>query len=158
MKQCLHITAAFEYYQRTFLPEISSDTTTEFYAEIKELVQQYADTHTGKKKEKAKQLIKFLGPEVSLQENICKTYDGYDTWAGVKPILSEYFADDVKDLANVANQWRNELAHEKREYEPGHQVIVSVRLVEHLNYCIVLRIAGYSDDNIKAIVEKILAR
>lgn len=62
----------------------------------------------------------------------------------LKTILSEYFGEDISELASVANQWRNELAHEKREYEPDHKVISAIRLVEHLNYCIVLRQAGYS--------------
>ena len=53
-------------------------------------------------------------------------------------------------LSDIANRWRNELAHEKREYEPDSQVVDAIRLVEHLNYCIVLREAGY-DDNIMSI-------
>ena len=34
----------------------------------------------------------------------------------------------------------------------------AVRLVEHMNYCIVLRKAGYDDDQIKAIITEILVR
>lgn len=158
LKQCLQITAAFEHYQRNFLPEISSETTLEVYEEVKELIQKYVDAQTGEKKKKSKRLLKSLAPVVSLQDKICKTYLGYGHWQGVKSILSGYFGEDVTDLANVANEWRNELAHEKRVFEPDERVISSIRLVEHLNYCIVLRAAGYSDDCIKSIIEEILTR
>jgi hypothetical protein len=158
LKHCLHITAAFEYYQRTFLPEISSEETIQVYDEVRALIQSYIDLQKGEKKKKAKRLRESLRPTVSLQDKICKVYNGYNSWPGLKTILSEYFGDDVTKLASVSNQWRNELAHEKREYEPDQDVISSVRLVEHLNYCIVLRIAGYSDDGIKAIVDDVLTR
>jgi hypothetical protein len=158
LKQCLHIAAAFEHYQRIFLPEISSDTTLEVYEEVKALIQGYAERQKGEKKKKAKRLLKSLAPAISLQDKICKTYDGYADWHGVKSILSGYFGDDVSALAEVANEWRNELAHEKRKFEPDERVISSVRLVEHLNYCIVLRKAGYSDESIKATIEEVLTR
>jgi hypothetical protein len=158
LKQCLHITAAFEYYQRTFLPVISSDLTIQFYNDITSLIQKYADGQTGKKKSKANSLIKVLKPDVSLEQKICKAYDGYSGWSGVKNILTEYFGESIKGLAEIAKDWRNELAHEKREYEPDERVITAIRLVEHLNYCIILRIAGYSDDLIKPILDEILIR
>lgn len=158
LKQCLHITAAFEYYQRNFLPKISSLETMEVYNEVKALVEEYAKAQSGKKKEKAKRLAKSLSPEISLQDKICKVYDEYDIWQSLKPVLSEFFGGDISELAGVANEWRNELAHEKREFEPTLDVISAMRLMEHLNYCIVLRQAGYSDDEMKAIVNEILAR
>jgi hypothetical protein len=158
LKQCLHITAAFEYYQRTFLPEISSEDTIQVYDEVRALIDSYITEQKGEKKKKAKRLRDSLRPNISLQDKICKVYNGYNNWSGLKIILSEYFGENVTKLANVANQWRNELAHEKREHEPDQDVISSIRLVEHLNYCIVLRFAGYSDDGIKAIVEKVLTR
>ena len=158
LKQCLHITAAFEYYHRSFLPEISSETTIHVYEEIRDLIQKYTDTQSGKKRRKAVRLLNSLVPTISLQDKLCKTYLGYANWPGTNTILAEYFGDDVTELASIANKWRNELAHEKREYEPDKRVISAIRLVEHLNYCIILRMAGYSDENIKAIVEEILAR
>ena len=158
LKQCLNITAAFEYYQRTFLPKISSEVTIQVYNEVKALVKNYINMQSGKKKGKAKHLLSTISPSVSLQDKICKVYNGYDSWPGLKTILFEYYGENVLALAKVANQWRNELAHEKREYEPDFNVISSIRLVEHLNYCIVLRIAGYSDDVIKEVIEKILNR
>ncbi|UKS29988.1 hypothetical protein LOZ80_14040 [Paenibacillus sp. HWE-109] len=158
LKQCLQITAAFEYYQRTFLPEISSLETIQVYDEVRALIDNYITEQKGEKKKKAKRLRDSLRPTVSLQDKICKVYNGYNNWSGLKFILSEYFGDDVTKLASIANQWRNELAHEKREHEPDQDVISSVRLVEHLNYCIVLRLAEYSDQEIKAIIDKILSR
>lgn len=158
LKQCLHITAAFEYYQRAFLPEISSDVTIHVYDEVRTLVEEYINAQSGEKKKKAKRLLGALRPTVSLQDKICKVYNGYDSWMGLKAILAEYFGEDISELADIANQWRNELAHEKREYEPDYNVISAVRLVEHLNYGIVLRLAGYSDDVIKGIIEAILTR
>jgi hypothetical protein len=158
LKQCLHITAAFEYYQRTFLPEITSGTTAQFYEDIKSLIQSYTKEHTGKLKQKANSFLKTLSPKISLKDKICKAFNGYNDWCGLNNIVSDWFGDDCTELADIANIWRNELAHEKREYEPDKRVISSIRLVEHLNYCIVLRSAGFTDVQIKSIIEIILTR
>ena len=61
-------------------------------------------------------------------------------------------------MANVANDWRNELAHEKRTYEPDINTVDAVRLVEHLNYSIILRKAGYNTEEISNILENTLVR
>lgn len=158
LEQFLQIIAAFEYYHRTFLPEKAADTTSQVYEEIKDLIQKYTDTLRGEKKRKAIRLQNSLVPAISLQDKLYKTYHGYADWLGAKFILTGYFGEDVTGLANIANEWRNELAHEKREYEPDKRVISAIRLVEHLNYCIILRISSFSDENIKAIVEKALER
>jgi len=156
LKQSLHISAAFEYYQRTYLPEISSAETIQVIQEVRTLIEEYASTKTGEMKKKARSLLRSIRPTVSLEDKICKVYNGYKEWEGLSFILSEYYGDDVSKLAGIANEWRNELAHEKREYTPDIDVFSSVSLLEHLNYCIVLRNAGYSDENIKIIVDKIL--
>lgn len=158
LEQSLHITAAFEYYVRTVLPEISSAETLAFFNDIEILVDEYIKTAKGKMKEKAKKFKKLLRPQVSLEEKILKAYEGYSTWKALKPILIEWFGDNIADLASSANLWRNELAHEKREYQPDINVIKAIRLVEHINYCIVLRLAGYDDEQIKIIVAEILTR
>lgn len=158
LKQCLHITAAFEYYLRTFLPQISSQETIEVFDDIKALIKDYIETQQGEKLKKAKRLHKALKPEIPLETIIRKVYDGYDTWNSLKPILSGYFGEDISHLAEVANDWRNELAHEKREYEPSLEIVSAMRLMEHLNYCIVLRQAEYSDEEIKVIVDHVLTR
>ena len=158
LKQCLHITAAFEYYQRSLLPEISSQSTQDVYTEIKKIIHKYSETQSGKKKRKSKDIANSLSPAISLKEKIIKTYCGYQGWSGAKNILSTWFGDNIAEIAQMANTWRNELAHEKREFEPDSRVIDAMRLVEHLNYCIVLRKAGYSDDAIKVVLEKVLAR
>ena len=44
------------------------------------------------------------------------------------------------------------------EYCPDVKAIRAIRLVEHLNYCIILRKAGYSNEEIKNIIQEILAR
>lgn len=158
LKQCLHITAAFEYYQRTFLPEIFSVKTIQFYEDMKSLIQTYANDHTGKLKQKANSFIKAFKATVCLKDKICKAYNGYNGWCNLKNILSKWFGDNISELAGIANEWRNELAHEKREYEPDNKVISSIRLVEHINYCIVLRNADYTDGEIEMIIENILTR
>lgn len=53
---------------------------------------------------------------------------------------------------------RNELAHEKREYEPNIKTVEAIRLVKHLNYTIILRTAGYSDEEIKVILNNCLIK
>lgn len=158
LEQSLHTVATFEYYVRTLLPQISSQETVEFFADIETVIDEYIGRTTGKKKRKAKSFKKSLRPQVSLEEKIIKTYEGYSSWKTLKPILSEWFGDDIDDLASAANLWRNELAHEKREYQPNINVIKAIRLVEHINYCIVLRQAGYNDEHIKSIVGSVLKR
>ena len=93
-----------------------------------------------------------------MEEKILKAYNGYGDWASLSEVLLEWFGVDVSDLADAANEWRNELAHEKREYCPDVKAIRAIRLVEHLNYCIILRKAGYSNEEIKNIIQEILAR
>lgn len=157
LKQCLHITAAFEYYERIFLPEISSQTTLEVYDEVKKIIAEYTDSLTGKKKKKAESILNGLAPMLSLKDKIIKIYTGYSTWSSLSDILDEWFLGKVDDLADVANKWRNELAHEKRTYEPDERVVSAIRMVEHINYCIVLRQAGYADEEIKAFLEQVLS-
>ena len=65
---------------------------------------------------------------------------------------------EVKELALTARKWRNELAHQKREYLPGITAIKAIRFVEHLNYAVLLRAVGYSDDEIKELLGNILAK
>lgn len=101
--------------------------------------------------------IKSLMPQISLKDKVLKVYGGYEGWDSLRPVLAEWF-DDVSSLASAANLWRNELAHEKREYQPDVNVILAVRLVEHMNYCIILRKAGYSDEAIKSILTEVLVR
>lgn len=158
LEQSLHTTASFEHYVRNILPEISSQETIDFFKDMEVLVDKYLETATGKKKKKAKDFKKSLRPQVSLEDKIMKAYDGYLTWQSLKPILLEWFGEDVTELASAANLWRNELAHEKREYQPDRNVINAVRLVEYINYCIILRHAGYEDEQIRLILSEILAR
>lgn len=158
LEQSLHITASFEYYVRALLPEISSKTTIEFFTELGSLIDEYINRITGKKKKKAESFRKSLRPQLSLFDKMTKAYKGYAEWRPLKPILAEWFGEDISDFAEAANLWRNELAHEKREYIPDEKVIHAIRLVEHMNYCIVLREAGYDDEQIKVIVSEILIR
>lgn len=50
------------------------------------------------------------------------------------------------------------MAHDKRMFTPNEDVIHAIRLIEHINYCIVLREAGYSDDEIKLIINELLSK
>jgi|GEM_PF-1332703 len=168
LKQSLHITSAFEFYYREFVregkPEVQSDASAEFTQEISAMLDSYIETATGKKKEKANSLKKQISRsiELSLSEKIKKIYNGFSedavSWAKLSDVLDEWFAGKVDSLAKAANEWRNELAHEKREFEPKLDIISAIRLVEHLNYCVVLRKANYSDEDIRTIIEKILVR
>ena len=158
LEQSLHITATFEFYLKTLLPEISSQSTLDFFHDLENLLDKYIEENTGNKKKKEKEFKKILNPNVALKDKIIKVYEGYSTWKPLKPILAEFFGENISSLAETANLWRNELAHEKREYQPNDNVICAVRLIEHINYCIVLRNAGYNDEQIKNIVSEILTR
>lgn len=158
LEQSLHIAATFEYYVRTLLPEMSSESTISFIRDLSTLLDEYIKGSSGKKKQKAEKYKKSLSPQIPLEEKVKKVYNGYSEWKPLKPLLTEWFGDDISALANAANSWRNELAHEKREYQPTVDVINAVRLIEHINYCIVFRHAGYSDEKIKSIIAEILVR
>lgn len=158
LEQSLHITATFEYYARTLLPEMSSSSTLDFLNDLAVLLNGYISGCSGKKKKKAQKFMKSLSPQIALENKLQKAYDGYSSWKPLKHILAEWFGDDISGLAQAANSWRNELAHEKREYQPGVEVVNAIRCVEHINYCIVLRQAGYTDEQIKAIISEILIR
>lgn len=152
LRQSLHITAAFEFYVRTFLPEMYSQSSIDVYNDISALLDTYINEHSGKKKDKAKGIKKRISPDLGLSEKMRKVLEGYNGWAPVKPVLLDWFGSDYTPLTRAANDWRNELAHEKRSYEPDENTVKSIRLVEHLNYSIILRIAGYSDEEISAIL------
>ncbi len=158
LEQSLNITATFEYYVRALLPEMSSAPTLDFINDLSAFLDEYIEHNSGKKGRKAKNFRRSLSPQISLEDKVKKVYDGYSTWQPLKPILTKWFGDDISALANVANSWRNELAHEKREYQPGVNVVNAVRLIEHINYCIVFRQAGYSDMQIQSIISTILDR
>lgn len=158
LNHSLHITSTFERYVRIFLPEISSSkATVEFYSDMQGLLDEYINNHTGNKKKKAKDLKNILAPTISLEQKIQKAYNGYSNWAPLSGILSEKFGEDIITLAQKANKWRNELAHEKYEFDPDEDVINSIRLIEHINYCIAFRIVGYSDEEIATLVNQTLA-
>lgn len=156
LRQCISITSAFEHHVRRYLPTISSDLTIEAYEEIKKLIEdEYISTHTGKKKDTAKQIVKKLTPRISLDEQIRKAIKGFSNWDSLESVIIERFSD-WNNLAKVASDWRNELAHEKRKVTPTWDTIRAIRLVEHLNYAIILREAGCSNITIKHIVDKVL--
>ena len=74
-------------------------------------------------------------------------------------LSQEWFKEDeIETLAKEANLWRNELAHEKRSYIPSVETIRAIRLVEHLNYAIVLRQLGYVDGEIQELLKYTLLR
>ena len=63
-------------------------------------------------------------------------------------------AKDISGIATEINSLRNELAHEKREYQLSPTTVDAVRLVERLNYCIVLREIGCCENQITEILIK----
>ena len=69
-----------------------------------------------------------------------------------------YKKEEIRELGKEINNWRNELAHEKRTYAPTIDTIRAVRLLEHINYSIVLRQIGFTDGEIKCYLESILER
>lgn len=158
LQQSLHITAAFEFYVRRYLPDMVEEK--EYHVELKNVLQDFADANTGKAKKLAKSLLKHVVSEPSLSDKILKAYNGFSTWKPLKDCLSqEWFKEDeIETLAKEANLWRNELAHEKRSYIPSVKTIRAIRLVEHLNYAIVLRQLGYVDGEIQELLKYTLLR
>lgn len=158
LQQSLHITAAFEFYVKKYLPEMVEEKL--HHVEVKEALTQFLNEQHSKK---SKKIIKtFLNhiADVSLKDKIIKTYNGYCDWQALKPCISEewFGSEEVDDLAEEANKWRNELAHEKREHDPSIETIHAIRLIEHMNYAIVLREIGYTDEEIQGLLDDALIR
>lgn len=158
LKQTLSNTAVFENYVNYLLPKMSSEDSLEFYEDVKKWLDKYIDEHTGKKAKKAKEFKKIVKPNISLADKITKIYKGYSDWNTLKPVLKKWYGKDVSKLANELNEWRNELAHCKNNYELKRDTIIATQLVEHINYCIILRQANYTDDEIRNILEPTLNR
>ncbi len=113
-----------------------------------------AKKYTGKNKKTIENIAKRIIPTLSLKDVLCKVYNGYKEWRGLAPILDERFDEGrISQLAQTINDWRNELAHAKCKFVPTQDVIAAVRLLECVNYCIILRQAGYSDTEIKIYIE-----
>lgn len=158
LKQSIQITSSFEYYQREFTPAISSEYSEEVYNDVRQLVLEEMKKYTGKNKKTVKNIAAHIKPMISLQDKICKIYNGYKEWHNLDSILGEMFNGRVAHLAETINNWRNELAHAKCEIEPKKDVVDSIRLLEFINYCIIFRKAGYSDQEIKIYIEDAMLR
>lgn len=156
LQQSLNITSAFEFHSRVLMPEISSEETIDVYNEIKKIIEnQYIETATGKKKKVAKDIVKKLNPMLSLGDKIKKAISGYGEWESLESVINRAYPN-WEELADVANEWRNEIAHEKRKAIPTSNTIAAIRLVELLNYSLILRAAGFPNKSISKIVFKIL--
>lgn len=157
LKQSMSITSSFEHHVRRYMPNIYSEQTNEVYSEIKALIENsYILSAKGRKRKIAKSIVKNLLPMISLEEKIKKAIKGYSGWNPLLPIIEDKFKN-WENLASNASKWRNELAHEKREVVITWDVVKSVRLIEHLNYAIILRESGYNDDEIKVMLDRILS-
>lgn len=161
LTQYLNITSSFELYHRELCPKDTSNSSDQLYEEVRELVRGFAEKQTGKRKEKAKKIAKEIRNENSLGQRIENVFNGYhfdsEKWEPLFSIFPHITPGRCKVLATVANRWRNELAHAKREEEPEADVIDAIRFVEQLNYVIVLRSAGYDDVNIMHIIAQMPA-
>lgn len=157
LQHSLQITSAFEYCARTFLPEIMADKRVEAYKEIEKLIDEYMKGKDGKKLDVAKGIKKSLQADhISLDDRIKKAYNGYKTWGSLKPILSDVYGEKIDSLAVATRKWRNELAHEKRVYDPNVDAANGIKLLESILYCIMLRRSSFTDEEIKAIHNEIL--
>ena len=158
LQQSLQITGAFEFYVRKYLPDMVSEK--DYHVVMKMILKETEEKASGKLKKLAKSLSEHVISEPALEDKIVKAYSGFDTWDPLKPCISdEWFKEDeIQTLGHEANLWRNDLAHSKRSYEPKLETIRAVRLLEHLNYAIVLRQLGYEDEEIKYLLQVALKR
>ena len=158
LQQSLQITGAFEFYVRTYLPPMAEEK--EHHRKMRGKLETIYDESSGKLKKLAKDIMDNLVREPALEVKVVKVYKGYKDWKSLKTCFSdEWFTEtDVMQLSNEVNQWRNELAHSKREYSPTQETIRAIRLLEHMNYAIVLREIGYQDEEIKNLLFATLKR
>ncbi len=152
----LQIASAFEFYVRKYLPNMIEEK--KHHKEIKLVLEQIYETSKGKKKKLAKNLMDHVVSEPALEDKVWKVYNGYGKWNPIKPCISDVWfkESEIRELGSEMNQWRNDLAHSKRKYIPNSNTIRAVRLIEHLNYAIVLRQLGYDDNEIKEILSHVL--
>lgn len=160
LQQSLQITGAFEFYVRRYLPDMTEEKS--HHAIMKMLLKEFAENNSvnNKARKLALSLERNVIREPALEDKIVKAYEGYDDWRPLKNCLKQGWFDEeeIRALAKEANEWRNELAHSKRSYEPNERTIHAVRLMEHMNYSIVLRELGYTDDEIADLLEFVLVR
>lgn len=165
LEQSLQITGAFEFYVRKYLPSMKTEKT--WHSVIIMVLDQFSQCKLFNSD--ARRELKSLGDHVvtepSLEGKIVKAYKGYNEdkeanqWKALKPCINEdiFNPEEIPKLAREANLWRNELAHSKRSYAPNEDTIRAVRLMERLNYAIVMRQLGYNDDEIKELIDNALA-
>lgn len=159
LQQSLQIASTFELYVRHYLPVMEKEET--HHVVMNMILQEIIEKKPSKKlKDLAKSLSKNLVREPALKDKIWKAYKGYDTWLPLKNCISQewYKEEEIIDLGQEFNLWRNALAHGKLSYEPNEKTIKAVRLLEHLNYSIILRAIGYADEEIMTLLEKALKR
>lgn len=79
-------------------------------------------------------------------------------WDGVCGILNNYYSNDRSyELIEHYTRWRHAEAHvNDLPLDDPLAFIESVRLVECMNYCVVLKIAGYSVEDIRSIIDRLL--
>lgn len=159
LEQCLGITASFERYVRDLLPEMRSESTRRYYEEASEVLEKYIKDNliSGKRKKIFNSVCKSIKRSpLSLEQKIIKACEGYEGWEPLNKCLEEDYHSNTNIYAKEANKWRNELAHDKSDYNPTCDTICAMRFIEKINYCIILREAGFTDSRIKIIVSKIL--
>lgn len=160
LQQSLQITGAFEFYSRKYLPSMRKEK--EYHTVIKMVLLELVENSlfNRKARETINSLIGHVVTEPALADKIVKAYQGYGEWRPLKNCLKEGWFDEskIQIYAKAANDWRNELAHSKRDYEPNLDTIIAVRLMEHMNYAIVLRQIGMKDEKIAEMLENILVR
>ena len=152
----LQIAGAFEFYVRKYLPNMIEEK--EYHKEVKQDLKNIYDASTGKKKELIKRMMDHVLIEPAFGDKVWKAYKGYDEWEPLSPCISEdwFEENEIKELGKEMNLWRNDLAHLKRQYKPSANTIRAVRLMEHLNYAIVLRKIGCNDNEIREILSHVL--
>ena len=159
LQQSLQITGDFEFYVRRYFPSMISEKT---HHTIMKMILKEIESNSlnSKLRELARNLSKNVVREPALKDKVWKVYKGDEKWESFETCFSEewYRKDEIQILGEEVNRWRNELAHSKRSYEPKLDTIRSVRLLEHLNYAIVLRQLGFSNDEIKELLEWTLKR
>ena len=159
LQQSLGITAAFEEYVRKYIPNMrnSDDEAAE---KINAWLENLKSELTGSSKKLAANLLRGfkLSQQLSLEQKIIKVFNGYETdsgkWESLKTVMEQFGVEDISSLAKEINDWRNDLAHGKGKYVPSEGTAAAVRLVERMNYCIVLRHLGYDDRQIQEILRE----
>lgn len=99
LQQSLHITSAFEFYVRKYLPPMREEKG--YHTVIKMMMDEFAEKCRGKEKKARKLALNLKGhvvQDAALADKIIKAYEGYENWESLKSCLDNQWLMNETDI------------------------------------------------------------